>query len=81
MNDLTTKTDIAALLTALTMSETAFADGLFALVRNGHLTQDEFREAIIGARAAAYDDGVEGQYEYQCQVNAARKAKAKRAAL
>lgn len=69
MNDLTTKTDIAALLTVLTMSETAFADGLFALVRNGRLTQDEFRDAIIGARASAYDEGIAAAEEMQHQMN------------
>jgi len=66
-------TDVERLLTILKTSESAFIDHLYAFVTNGLLDKEQFRDVIIAARAAAYEDGIEAQADYAARAAAARK--------
>lgn len=67
--------DVERLLTILKTSESAFIDHLFAFMVNGLLDKEQFRDVIIAARAAAFEDGVEAQADYAHKVNIARRAR------
>jgi len=73
-------TDVERLLTILKTSESAFIDHLFIFMETGLLSTEQFRDVIIAARAAAYEDGIEAQADYADQVNIARRARSKRQA-
>ena len=66
-------TDVERLLTILKTSESAFIDHLFAFMENGLLDKEQFRDVIIAARAAAFEDGMETIDDVNAQAAAFRK--------
>jgi len=66
--------DVEILLANLsTGTETEFANLLFNFMQAGLVDKDRFRDIIIGARAKAYEDGMEAQADYAAQAATARK--------
>ena len=72
--------DVEILLANLsTGSETEFANLLFNFIQSGLIDKDRFREIIIGARAQAFDDGLDAAQEFAAQANQARRIQKARA--
>ena len=66
-------TDVERLLIILKTSESNFIDHLYAFMENGLLSKEQFRDVIIAARAAAFEDGMDADAAYAAQVASARK--------
>jgi len=72
--------DVETILKNLeTSNETEFANMLFGFMQSGLVDKDRFREIIIGARALAYDDGIDAAQEFAAQANQARRIQKARA--
>jgi hypothetical protein len=72
--------DVEILLANLsTGTETEFANLLFNFMQAGLVDKDRFRDIIIGARALAFDDGLDAAQEFAAQANQARRIQKARA--